>query len=374
MRRVPEHGPGRWKRVPSARPAVLRRVEDMDRYDTIILGFPIWWGREPGIIDTFLEAYDLQGKTIIPFCTSAASGAEKAADHIRGIVGEGVRVEDGKKLSQAFERLYSREYRRSARMTAGTVLGILIPFAGTSLGAAMVFVLKNRISDSLQKILIGFAAGVMVAASFWSLLQPALESSEAMGVWSFVPAAAGFLIGVGFLLFLDEVTPHMHFNNEEEGPRTGLKRTTKLILAVTLHNIPEGMAVGVVYAGFLSGSAGISAAGALALALGIAIQNFPEGAIVSMPLRAEGMDKARTFLYGVLSGVVEPIAAFITVLAAGAVVPVMPYLLAFAAGAMMYVVVEELIPEMSEGSHSNWGTVAFSLGFVLMMVLDVALG
>ena len=315
---------------------------------------------------------------MIQYCwaspSGGAGGAEKAADHIRGIVGEGVRVEDGKKLSQAFERLYSREYRRSARMTAGTVLGILIPFAGTSLGAAMVFVLKNRISDSLQKILTGFAAGVMVAASFWSLLQPALESSEAMGVWSFVPAAAGFLIGVGFLLFLDEVTPHMHFNNEEEGPRTGLKRTTKLILAVTLHNIPEGMAVGVVYAGFLSGSAGISAAGALALALGIAIQNFPEGAIVSMPLRAEGMDKARTFLYGVLSGVVEPIAAFITVLAAGAVVPVMPYLLAFAAGAMMYVVVEELIPEMSEGSHSNWGTVAFSLGFVLMMVLDVALG
>ncbi|MBO5573458.1 MAG: ZIP family metal transporter [Clostridium sp.] len=238
----------------------------------------------------------------------------------------------------------------------------------------MVFVLKNTISDNLQKILTGFAAGVMVAASFWSLLQPALESSEGMGTWAFVPAAVGFLVGMGFLLLLDETTPHMHMNNEEEGPKTGLKRTTKLILAVTLHNIPEGMAVGVVYAGFLAGSAGISAAGALALSLGIAIQNFPEGAIVSMPLRAEGMDKGRTFLYGVLSGVVEPIAAACTIFAAGVLVPVMPYLLAFAAGAMMYVVVEELIPEMSEGKHSNFGTIAFSLGFVLMMILDVALG
>ena len=255
-----------------------------------------------------------------------------------------------------------------------TVMGILIPFFGTSLGAAMVFFLKKNISTSLQKILIGFAAGVMVAASFWSLLQPALESSEHMGMLSFLPAAIGFLIGVGFLLLLDEVTPHMHFNNQDEGPRTGLKRTTKLILAVTLHNIPEGMAVGVVYAGLRAGNAGITGAGALALALGIAIQNFPEGAIVSMPLRAEGMSKGKTFLFGVLSGVVEPIAAAVTILAASAVVPAMPYLLAFAAGAMMYVVVEELIPEMSEGEHSNWGTIAFSLGFVLMMILDVTLG
>ena len=259
-------------------------------------------------------------------------------------------------------------------MNTATVTGILIPFAGTSLGAAMVFILKKNISDSLQKILTGFAAGVMVAASFWSLLEPALESSASMGSLSFIPAAVGFLAGIGFLLLLDEVTPHMHFNNEDEGPRTGLKRTTKLILAVTLHNIPEGMAVGVVYAGFLAGNAGISSAGALALALGIAIQNFPEGAIVSMPLRAEGMPKGKTFIYGVLSGVVEPIAAAVTILAAGAVVPVMPYLLAFAAGAMMYVVVEELIPEMSEGKHTNAGTIAFSLGFVLMMILDVALG
>ena len=252
--------------------------------------------------------------------------------------------------------------------------GILIPFIGTSLGAAMVFVLKKEISANLQKVLTGFAAGVMVAASFWSLLQPALESSEHMGTLAFLPAAIGFLIGVGFLLLLDEVTPHMHFNNQDEGPRTGLKRTTKLILAVTLHNIPEGMAVGVVYAGFRSGNVGISAAGAMALALGIAIQNFPEGAIVSMPLRAEGMDKGRTFLFGVLSGAVEPVAAAVTILAASAVVPVMPYLLSFAAGAMMYVVVEELIPEMSEGEHSNLGTIAFSLGFVLMMILDVTLG
>ena len=259
-------------------------------------------------------------------------------------------------------------------MTGETILGILIPFAGTSLGAAMVFILRRQISDGLNKILTGFAAGVMVAASFWSLLEPALESSTEMGKLSFLPAAIGFLIGVGFLLLLDEVTPHMHFNNQDEGPKSGLKRTTKLILAVTLHNIPEGMAVGVVYAGFLAGNAGISAAGALALALGIAIQNFPEGAIVSMPLRAEGMDKGKTFLFGVLSGVVEPIAAVITVAAAGAVVPVMPYFLAFAAGAMMYVVVEELIPEMSEGKHSNLGTIAFSLGFVVMMILDVALG
>ena len=259
-------------------------------------------------------------------------------------------------------------------MSPEILLGILVPFARTSLGAAMVFVLKKNISESLQKILTGFAAGVMVAASFWSLLQPALESSEGMGSLSFLPVAIGFLVGVGFLLLLDVITPHMHFNKQDEGPKSGLKRTTKLILAVTLHNIPEGMAVGVVYAGFRSGNAGITSAGALALAVGIAIQNFPEGAIVSMPLRAEGMNKGKTFLCGALSGIVEPIAAVITILAAGLVVPIMPYLLAFAAGAMMYVVVEELIPEMSEGKHSNWGTIAFSLGFVLMMILDVALG
>ena len=252
--------------------------------------------------------------------------------------------------------------------------GLLIPFLGTSLGAAMVFILKKQISAGVQKALTGFAAGVMVAASFWSLLQPALDSSAGMGSLAFLPASIGFLAGVGFLLALDMVTPHMHMDRQNEGPRSGFKRTTKLILAVTLHNIPEGMAVGVVYAGFLFGDTGITAAGALALALGIAIQNFPEGAIVSMPLLAEGMEKRKTFWMGVLSGAVEPVAAFATLLAAGLVTPVMPYFLAFAAGAMMYVVVEELIPEMSEGRHSNIGTIAFSLGFVVMMILDVTLG
>ena len=252
--------------------------------------------------------------------------------------------------------------------------GILIPFLGTSLGAAMVFFLKKQISGVLQKALTGFAAGVMVAASFWSLLQPALESSSAMGSLAFLPASVGFLVGIGFLLLLDILIPHMHMDKQNEGPKSGFRRTTKLILAVTLHNIPEGMAVGVVYAGLLAGSSGITAAGALTLALGIAIQNFPEGAIVSMPLLAEGMPKQKTFWMGVLSGVVEPVAAVITMLAAGLVTPVMPYFLAFAAGAMMYVVVEELIPEMSEGKHSNVGTIAFSLGFVVMMILDVTLG
>ena len=259
-------------------------------------------------------------------------------------------------------------------MTTQVIIGILIPFAGTSLGAAMVFFLKDSISKNLQRILTGFAAGVMVAASFWSLLEPALESSESMGKLSFVPAAAGFLVGMGFLLVLDMVTPHMHMNKEGEGPQSGLKRTTKLILAVTLHNIPEGMAVGVVYANLIGGNSLVSAAGALALAIGIAIQNFPEGAIVSMPLRGEGMSKGKTFWYGVLSGAVEPVAAVITVFAFSLVTAQLPYMLAFAAGAMIYVVVEELIPEMSEGEHSNLGTIAFSIGFVLMMVLDVALG
>lgn len=259
-------------------------------------------------------------------------------------------------------------------MVPQVITGILIPFAGTSLGAAMVFFLKGEISRRLQRILTGFAAGVMVAASFWSLLEPSLESSESMGRLSFVPAAVGFLIGIGFLLVLDIVTPHMHMNKEGEGPRSGLKRTTKLILAVTLHNIPEGMAVGVVYANIIAGGSLISTAGALALAIGIAVQNFPEGAIVSMPLRGEGMSKGKTFWYGVLSGAVEPVAAVITIFAFSMVSAALPYMLAFAAGAMIYVVVEELIPEMSEGGHSNLGTIAFSFGFVLMMILDVALG
>ncbi len=259
-------------------------------------------------------------------------------------------------------------------MSMPVVQGVLLPLVGTSLGAAMVFFLRRQISDRLQRALTGFAAGVMVAASFWSLLQPALDGTAHMGKLSFIPAAIGFLIGIGFLLLLDVITPHMHMDAQAEGPESGLKRTTKLILAVTLHNIPEGMAVGVVYAGWLSGESGISQAGALALSLGIAIQNLPEGAIISMPLSAEGMSKSRTFWYGVLSGVVEPIAALLTIAAASSVVAILPYLLAFAAGAMMYVVVEELIPEMSAGEHSNVGTIAFSMGFVLMMILDVALG
>lgn len=253
--------------------------------------------------------------------------------------------------------------------------GILIPFLGTSLGAACVFFMKKTLSDMVQRSLTGFAAGVMVAASVWSLLIPAMEQSAGMGKLSFVPAVAGFWIGILFLLGLDHIVPHLHVKSgQTEGPKSQLRRTTMMVLAVTLHNIPEGMAVGVVYAGYLSGSAQITAAGALALSLGIAIQNFPEGAIISMPLRAEGMKKGKAFCGGVLSGVVEPIGAVLTILAAQLVVPALPYLLSFAAGAMLYVVVEELIPEMSQGSHSNIGTLFFAVGFSIMMMLDVALG
>lgn len=253
--------------------------------------------------------------------------------------------------------------------------GILIPFLGTSLGAGCVFFLKKSLSDSIQRALTGFAAGVMVAASVWSLLIPAMNQSASMGRLAFFPAAVGFWLGILFLLLLDHIIPHLHQNSTQaEGPKSQLQRTTMMVLAVTLHNIPEGMAVGVVYAGYLSGSAQITAASALALSLGIAIQNFPEGAIISMPLRAEGMKKSRAFWGGVLSGVVEPIGAVLTILAAGIIVPALPYLLSFAAGAMLYVVVEELIPEMSQGEHSNIGTVFFAVGFSVMMVLDVALG
>ena len=253
--------------------------------------------------------------------------------------------------------------------------GIAIPFLGTTLGAACVFFMKRALGDRLQRSLTGFAAGVMVAASVWSLLIPAMEQAETLGRWAFFPAAVGFWGGIGFLLLLDRVIPHLHRNaNQQEGPRSTLQRTTMMVLAVTLHNIPEGMAVGVVYAGFLAGGSTITAAWALALSLGIAIQNFPEGAIISMPLRAEGMGKGRAFLGGVLSGIVEPIGAVLTLLAARRIVPALPYLLSFAAGAMLYVVVEELIPEMSEGNHSNLGTVFFAVGFSVMMILDVALG
>ena len=253
--------------------------------------------------------------------------------------------------------------------------GILIPFLGTSLGAGCVFFLKKSLSNGIQRALTGFAAGVMVAASVWSLLIPAMEQAADLGRLAFFPAAGGFWLGILFLLLLDHLIPHLHQNSlQAEGPKSQLQRTTMMVLAVTLHNIPEGMAVGVVYAGYLAGTAQITAAGALALSLGIAIQNFPEGAIISMPLRAEGMKKGRAFWGGVLSGIVEPIGAVLTILAAGIVVPALPYLLSFAAGAMLYVVVEELIPEMSQGQHSNVGTVFFAVGFSVMMVLDVALG
>ena len=238
--------------------------------------------------------------------------------------------------------------------------GILIPFLGTSLGAGCVFFLKNSLRDSVQRALTGFAAGVMVAASVWSLLIPAMEQAADLGRLAFFPAVVGFWLGILFLLLLDHLIPHLHQNSlQAEGPKSQLQRTTMMVLAVTLHNIPEGMAVGVVYAGYLAGTTQITAAGALALSLGIAIQNFPEGAIISMPLRAEGMKKGRAFWGGVLSGIVEPIGAVLTILAAGIVVPALPYLLSFAAGAMLYVVVEALIPEMSQGRHSNVGTVFF---------------
>ena len=260
-------------------------------------------------------------------------------------------------------------------MDMNAFYGILIPFIGTSAGAACVFFMKKDLNAYVQRCLTGFAAGVMVAASIWSLLIPAIDQSVEMGKFSFVPALIGFWIGVLFLLMLDHIVPHLHQHSDQaEEPKSCQQRTTMLVLAVTLHNIPEGMAVGVVYAGYLTGKAQITMMGALALSLGIAIQNFPEGAIISLPLKGEGMSSNRAFLYGTLSGVVEPVAALLTVLLYRVLAPVLPYLLAFAAGAMMYVVVEELIPETAEGEHSNIGTIGFAVGFALMMMLDVALG
>ena len=256
-----------------------------------------------------------------------------------------------------------------------TILGLLIPFAGTALGSAGVFFMKKELGDKVQRALTGFAGGVMVAASIWSLIVPALDQSASMGKLSFLPVAIGFWLGIFFLLILDSIIPHLHLNAEKaEGPDSKLKKTTMMVLAVVLHNIPEGMAVGVVFAGLRSGSTSVTAGGALALALGIAIQNFPEGAIISMPLHAQGQSKFRAFMGGALSGAVEPLGALLTILGAGLIVPAMPYLLSFAAGAMMYVVVEELIPEMSEGEHSNIGVLMFAVDFTLMMALDVALG
>lgn len=252
---------------------------------------------------------------------------------------------------------------------------LLLPFLGTSLGAGCVFFLKKGMNPLVQRALTGFAAGVMVAASVWSLLLPAMEQAEDMGQWAFLPAVGGFWLGILFLLIMDRTIPHLHQDSDQpEGLPTQLKRTTMLVLAVALHNTPEGMAVGVVLAGWMAGDSGITAAGTLTLSLGIAIQNFPEGAIISMPLQAEGTGKGRAFLYGVLSGVVEPLAAVLTIWAAGLILPALPCLLSFAAGAMIYVVVEELIPEASAGEHSNLGTLFFAAGFTVMLALDVALG
>lgn len=260
-------------------------------------------------------------------------------------------------------------------MNWNILLGILIPFVGTTLGSAMVFFMRREMNGRVQKALLGFASGVMIAASVWSLLIPAIEMSEEQSNIAWVPAAVGFLLGIGFLLLLDTLTPHIHLTEEEpEGIKADLKKTTMLVLAVTLHNIPEGMAVGVTFAGVMTGNTTITLAAAFVLAIGIAIQNFPEGAIISMPLRGEGISRRRAFLYGTASGIVEPIAAFITILLTGLVVPILPYLLAFAAGAMIYVVVEELIPESQSGKHMNIGTIGVAFGFVMMMVLDVALG
>lgn len=251
---------------------------------------------------------------------------------------------------------------------------LLIPIFGTVLGAGCVFFMKKQINTKIQKTLLGFAAGVMIAASVWSLIIPAIEMSSSMDKFAFIPAVVGLIIGIGFLFLLDRLIPHLHIDSKEpEGPKSHFKKTTMLVLAITLHNIPEGMAIGVTIAGVLTGSSAVTFAGALVLAIGIGIQNFPEGAIVSMPLMSEGMTRKKSFLYGIISGIVEPIASLLTILFATFVIPILPYMLAFAAGAMIYVVVEELIPEASAGEHSNLGTIGFSIGFIIMMVLDVAL-
>ena len=259
-------------------------------------------------------------------------------------------------------------------MTATIAKGLLIPFLGTALGATLVFFMKKELDTQIQKMLSGFAAGVMVAASVWSLLIPSMDMASDRGKLAFVPAVVGFCLGMIFLLVLDKLIPHMHLDESEEGLKSSLQKTTMMVLAVTLHNIPEGMAVGILYAGWVSGSAQITEAGALSLALGIAIQNFPEGAIISMPLHSKGLSKAKACWYGILSGIVEPVAGLLTIILSSMIISILPYFLSFAAGAMIFVVVEELVPEMAEGGHSNLGTIMFMLGFALMMVLDVALG
>ena len=255
------------------------------------------------------------------------------------------------------------------------VLGLTIPFLGKTLGAAMVFFMKNQMNKKVEKLLLGFASGVIIAASVWSLLIPSIDMAKEQNVTEWLPAMIGFLLGIFFLLILDSIIPHLHLNSDNpEGLKSKLEKTTMMVLAVTLHNIPEGMAVGVVFAGTMAQNAGITMAGAIALAIGIAIQNFPEGAIISMPLKSEGMSKPKAFLFGTLSGIVEPIGAAITIALTNLIVPILPYFLSFAAGAMIYVVVEELIPESQSGEHSNIGTIGVAIGFVIMMVLDVALG
>ena len=255
------------------------------------------------------------------------------------------------------------------------LVGLLIPFIGTTLGACMVFLMKDKINHKLEKVLLGFAAGVMVAASVWSLLIPSIDMAKEQNLIAWLPATVGFILGILLLFILDNIIPHLHLkSNEPEGIKSKLEKTTMMVLAVTLHNIPEGMAVGVAIAGALTKNSTITMAGAIALSIGIAIQNFPEGAIISMPLKEEGKSKVKSFLYGTLSGIVEPLGGLITILLTSLVVPVLPYILAFAAGAMIYVVVEELIPQSQSGKHSNLGTIGFSIGFIIMMILDVALG
>lgn len=255
------------------------------------------------------------------------------------------------------------------------MLILFIPLIGTALGSAMVFLMRDNMNERLEKMLLGFASGVMIAASVWSLLIPAIDMAGEQGKVSWLPAMAGFLLGIAFLLVLDSVVPHLHLDSEKpEGVKSGFSKSAMLVFAVTLHNLPEGMAVGVTLAAGLMENTGVTMAGALALAIGIAIQNFPEGAIISMPLRNSGMGRLKAFIYGTLSGAVEPVGAFITILLAKQIVPLLPYLLSFAAGAMMYVVIEELIPESQQGKHSNIGTIGAAIGFSLMMVLDVALG
>ncbi len=255
------------------------------------------------------------------------------------------------------------------------VVGLLIPFLGTTLGAAMVFLMKNKINEKLEKALLGFASGVMVAASIWSLIIPSIDMATEQKIIAWLPASVGFILGILFLLILDNIIPHLHIKSKEpEGPKSKLGKSAMMVLAVTLHNIPEGMAVGVAIAGAVNGNSTITMAGAIALSIGIAIQNFPEGAIISMPLKEEGNSKRKSFLYGTLSGIVEPIGGLITIILTSLVVPILPYLLSFAAGAMIYVVVEELIPSSQVGKHSNLGTIGFTIGFIIMMILDVALG